>query len=238
MYFQFLKSMTVCLFLMTILSVPCIVFAFSGDRIPVTERDITNLYMLTLGNIGYNPASPTYTIDSTCKSVSPTGVNETCIHVFGLEYSLVNASSVLTACEILQILVFFITICHVHRKTLRFEKENDRLFTSVTSYAVMVLNVPHDCAPDELVLHFSHLYPLDGPDWRGRPALMGARPVQSVSKVLVRLCPHPSSPSYHSYFHSFFRLISPSFNSIIFSVNCPMGGVSGSGLFCSGTLQH
>lgn len=184
LYFQFIKSMTICLLIMSILSVPNIMFAWYGSRIAQEEQDALGLYRFTLGNIGYNKKSTTYSVDSAC-SAFPNSTN-TCIRVLGnYEIPLVNAASILTACEILQVLVFFITIGYLKGMLEVFEGQMEQLLTSVTDYSVMVTNLPKHCEEAQLIAHFSHLYPLDKPDWKGRPPLHGARPVEHVRQTVV-----------------------------------------------------
>lgn len=182
MYFQTLKSLSVCLFVMTILSIPALVFAFFGHRIPLEDYDGIGLYQFTLGNIGYNKNSNTYATDSQCKTVTsimPT--NGTCIHLPNdMELSLTSVGSILTASEILQTFVFFCTLWHIRRKMVSFDEEMSREITSIRDYAIVVHRIPNDTTIEHIISHFSKLYPLDKEDWAGRPPLFGARPVQHV----------------------------------------------------------
>lgn len=61
MYFQFLKSMGYYMLIASLLSVPSILTSIYGSRVPIQDRDALGLYKFTLGNIGYDTASPTYT---------------------------------------------------------------------------------------------------------------------------------------------------------------------------------
>lgn len=184
LYFEFVKLMAICFAVLTILSAPAMAFAFAGSRIPSSNWDAAGLYQLTLGNIGYDPASPTYAKDSAChKSHAVGGIltNTTCIHMpGGLEYSMEEVGSILTACEFLQILVFFCFIMHLQRRADRQKAETERLHTSACDFSIMVGNLPKDTTAQQLVAHFSGLYELDKPDWQGRPPLDGAQPVQST----------------------------------------------------------
>lgn len=182
MYFQVLKSLGVCLFIMTILSMPSLIFAYFGKRIPEEDYDGLGLYQFTVGNIGYNQNSPTYFEDSACKrknSLAP--LNDTCIHLPNdLELSLTSVGTILTASEIMQTIVFFITIWYLKKRLIRFDDEMSREITAVTDYAIMVQHIPKDTTPEHIIAHFSNLYPLDKLDWAKRPPLSGARPVQQV----------------------------------------------------------
>ncbi len=183
MYFQFVRSMTICMAVMTLLSFPCLIFAWFGSKIAENDFDSIGFYHFSLGNIGYNEASLSYVAQSQCATQTTfMNVNETCIHLpANIELPLSVVGSILTLCEILQIVVFFITVLHISKRAATAKQELTRLITSVTDYAVMVTGIPKDTSPEQVIAHFSNLYPLDKPDWLKRPALAGARPVQSVS---------------------------------------------------------
>ena len=132
---------------------------------------------LIQGNLGYNPESATYNEDAACVHT----VNTTCIHLPGdVELTLSEASSILTACEFLQIICFFSVVWVLGHRTRVMKKEASRATCAVSDYALMVRNIPTDITEKELIDHFSSLYPLDVPDWRKRPPLDGAAPVDNV----------------------------------------------------------
>jgi hypothetical protein len=185
MYFQFLRSMGVAFFVMSIFSLPTLFFAYNGSRMSVEDRDGMSMYMFTLGNIGYNPTSASYAIDSACSTkASYAGANETCITITGgYQFTLTEVGSIISLMEVLQIFVFFCAVYHLHRRINSIGEELDRLITSVTDYSVMIRKLPPDTAPHDIVTHLSNLYPLDKPDWLNRPPLDGARPVVSVDNT-------------------------------------------------------
>lgn len=183
LYFQFAISVAVGFIFMSILALPVLAFAYSGDAVPLQDQDIVGLYALSIANIGYNPSSFSYAADSACTpggSLTPT-TNQTCITVNGSEYTMESVSMVITALEILQILVFFIMIVHIKR---RFKKiitsHQDSGVPSITDYAVHVTNIPKDTTVAEIIEHFSGLYQLETKDWRGRLPVEDAAPVDSV----------------------------------------------------------
>ena len=193
LYFQTVRSISICMIVMTLLAEPTLVFAWFGKRMPEEDYDSLGLYRFTLGTIGYNRNSPTYVEDSKCQNeYSFMSVNDTCVHLSFpqkvVEIPLSAVGTIITLTEMLQIFAFFITIVHIRRRAAYIEKELSCMVTSITDYAVMVRNIPPDTTMEELITHFSDLYPLDKPDWRKRPTLVGARPVQHVSshKVFVR----------------------------------------------------
>ncbi len=49
-------------------------------------------------------------------------------------------------------------------------------------------DIPVDISPEQLIAHFSNLYPLDKPDWKNRPAVLGARPVIDTSNSGNSFC--------------------------------------------------
>lgn len=183
LYFQFVRSMGIGCFVMMLLSFPTLFFAYYGSRMPEEHQDSMGLYRFTLGNIGYNKASTTYTADSTCTVIAPYMNNgtDTCIKLpNNMEISLTLVGSIISFMEILQIFVFFCTIYHLIRRTDHLRDELDGLITTVTDYSIMIKNLPVDTTKEELIAHFSALYPLDQADWANRPPLAGARPVQEV----------------------------------------------------------
>ena len=183
LHFQFMKSMAVMSFVMFLLSIPSLVFAYAGSRISTVDQDSLGLYRFTLGNLGYDPSSPTYIKDSHCSSM-PKDYNGTCIHFQGLaELTLVNAGSILTATEFLQCFVFFCTLWHLSRKTHSLKKLFERIESTVSNYAIFVDHLPSDTTVEQLIAHFTNLYPLDTTDWLGRPPVVGAVKVQACENT-------------------------------------------------------
>lgn len=185
MYFQFLRSMGVCLFVLTLLSVPSLFFAFWGSRMPFEDRDSFYFYRFAFGNIGFNKESSKYETESQCYQNKPYyNVNETCIALPGnQEISLSVVGSVLTLLEVLQAFAFFCTIWHLKRRLFFVETELSKDVTTVTDYSIRIKNLPKDTTELELLTHFSNLYPLDRPDWKNRPYLADAKPVDEVSNA-------------------------------------------------------
>ena len=82
LHFAFLRNMAICLSVMTLLSIPSLVFCTYGSRIPLALQDPIGLYKFTLGNIGYDPNSRTYLDDSACTKIDDAKTyNGTCIHI-------------------------------------------------------------------------------------------------------------------------------------------------------------
>jgi hypothetical protein len=182
LYFQFVKSAANYLLICTILSVPLFVYAMSGTNIPSQIQDSIGLYKLTFGNVGANPLSQSYFKDSNC-TVNIATPGSTCIHFYGNEITSINASYIITAFELLQVIIFYFVLMFLRSKTKTFKLSTERQVCSVTDYSIMCRNVPPDCTEEMLVGHFSRLYPLDKPDWRGRPPLEGAKPVEDFDNT-------------------------------------------------------
>ena len=178
--------MAICFGIMTILSLPSLIFAYYGSHIPDVDHDSLGLYRFTIGNVGYDPGSATYAVNSMCLNQGK-HYNGTCLHIptFKLEVTFINASYIITACEFVQILIFFITVYHLNKRMHEMTKLYEAKRIVVSSYAVEVKGVPADTSVAELVDHFSALYPLDKPDWRNRPAFLGARPVEHCDNTGV-----------------------------------------------------
>jgi hypothetical protein len=178
------------MFVMTVLAAPSLIFSFFGSRIPEQDRDLIGLYRLTIGNIGYDPNSYTYLNDSAChhtgflKNYTPLKYNGTCIHVMDYEFTMPQVALALSASEVLQIFAFFCFIWHLKRKTDTLKAQNERQECTVSDYTVIVRGFPKDTGMEQLIAHFSSLYPLDVPDWRKRPPITGAIPVMNTGIVL------------------------------------------------------
>jgi hypothetical protein len=190
MYFQFLRSIGICFFVLTFLSIPNLFFSFWGSRMPLEDQDSFYFYRFAFGNIGYDKESAVYAEASTCNNHLPYyNVNETCISLpKGQEVSLSAVGSVLTFMEILQALAFFCMIWHLKRRLKWVETVMSKDVTSVTDYSIMIRNLPKDTTEMELIQHFSNLYPLDRADWKNRPALADASPVDEVTICCLVCC--------------------------------------------------
>lgn len=170
---------------MSLLALPALVFAGSGSRTDLVDRDSTGFYRLSIGNIGYSPSSATYKTDIQCKHHP----GQHCIRVGTNEIPMNTVVTVLTTCELLQICVLVMSMIHLRRRiAVAEELETDN--TSVTDYSIMVTGLPEGTTAEEVAKHFSDLYPLNAADWKNRPSLAGARPVQAV--------PHAVSPCFPS----------------------------------------
>ena len=177
LYFEFAKAACHCMFILTILSIPSILISYSGSRIPLSDQDFIGFSQFTIGNIGYNPMSPTYLRDSTCKNELSSYVGK-CINVLGREVKLSDAESVLTLCEILQILVFYLFILHLNNTNkmhVRYARQDE---CKIEDYTLMCRRLPKKTTMEELSKHFNSLYPLDSPDWLNREPIKRTRVVQ------------------------------------------------------------
>lgn len=169
-----------------ILSIPAILFAYHGNNIPPQDRDAIGFYQFTLGNIGYNKDSATYSTDSTCTHQKNINSTSPCIHLFNNKYelTLVQVGSVLTLCEVVFYFVFMAASIFLLLRMKSLSKLMERDDQSVCDYAIMVKHLPPDCSFDQILSHFSNLYCLDKVDWNGRLPVEGATPVKSVSLFL------------------------------------------------------
>lgn len=176
LYFEFARSSCICMFVLSILSIPSIIFSISGSRIPIGDRDALGFFQFTIGNIGYDPTSPTFKSDSTCLHQT-SSYNGTCISVLGGEVKLADAQTVMSTLEFLQIVVFFIFIFRLSRRSsliLKHEEEDCK----IGDYSVMCRRLPKDTTVEDLRRHFDSLYPLDKPDWAKRQQIKHTRVVQ------------------------------------------------------------
>jgi hypothetical protein len=172
LYFQLVKSMATCLFFMTLLSLPALVLFYEGSRVPESSRDALGLYMFSLGNLGsFNATQSEFAV-----------AQNLTLSTFGnMEISMVAASGTLTAMEVLQCLVFLITVYYMNTKVRGFARRReyeDRAEVTLGDYTVVVRDLPPDSTVEELIQHFSGRWPLSAADWKGRPPLYEATPVK------------------------------------------------------------
>lgn len=159
LYFQFAWSMAVCLLIMSLFSLPALIFSYNGESMSVDNQDSFGLYRYTIGNIGYNAASdPTKAYCNGGGLNLGFGKNETCIHIGSKVISMSQAASILTAMEFLQIIVFIIGTFYLYRTALSVTGRNSKSETSVTDFTVIVTDLPSDITDTDLVDHFSSLY--------------------------------------------------------------------------------
>ena len=179
LHFFFLKSTTVCLFVMTILSIPSIILSYSGNHVPVNLQDGMGLYQFTVGNIGFDQTNSKYLNQSSCGTTTSAlgsgSYNGTCLHAFGKQLTSPEVAGLLTLFEILQILAFFCFVLHLRRRVLEITDERNALksYVKLSDYSVIIRGLPIDTTEEELVTFFSELYPLDRKDWKDRPAVQG-----------------------------------------------------------------
>lgn len=177
LYFEFARSSCVCIFILSILSIPSMIFSYSGSRIPIGDRDILGFYQFTIGNIGYDPMSSTFKVDSTCLH-QPESYDGTCINVLGGEVKLADAQTAMSTLEFLQIVIFFLFIFRFSRRRFGIRKHEEEEDCKIGDYSVMCRHLPKDTTVADLRRHFDSLYPLDKPDWAKRPSIARTRVVQ------------------------------------------------------------
>ena len=174
LYFIFVRTIAVTTFIMSLLSIPALVFSFYGHRVPMEERDLIGMYRLSIGNIGHDPNARDYQAESAC-----TGAEHlTCIKVLSQEFSLQAVANIIALCEVLQVLVFLVGLQYLRQRTRSAGGSSGNRSCQVSDYTVKVENIPPDTTVEQLVEHFSGLYFLHERDWKGRPALEEAEPVQ------------------------------------------------------------
>lgn len=176
LYFEFARSACVCLMALSALSIPSIIFSFSGSRISIADRDAMGFYRFTVGNIGYDTESPTYVRDSACSMVSRSYTG-TCFQVFGVEIRSSDADLLMAFMEFAQTIVFFLFIYRLSRRTLKNFRGENHHDCSVIDYAVMCRKLPKDATAAQLTKHFNQLYPLNDVDWQNRRAVPRTRVV-------------------------------------------------------------
>jgi RNA recognition motif-containing protein len=185
LYFQLLKSMALYFFFASILSLPSIIVAFYGSRIEQQDRDALGLYRFTLGNMGYNPASATYAVDSACHSVRLMANNGTCVHIQTplsgeLEFSSRDVAYLITGLEMVQVLLFLYFLRYLTKRAKEIESKLSGAVVKVSDYTVQVSNLPNHFTSSELIQHFSKLYQLSEMDFRKRPPIRYCVPADNI----------------------------------------------------------
>jgi hypothetical protein len=188
LYFQFLKTLAYYFFFASILSLPSIIIAYNGSRIGATDQDAMGLYRFTLGNMGYDPNSPTYVVDSTCRSSSLASGNGTCIHIpimgmsSELEVSTRDVAYLITGLEMLQVILFLLFLRSLSKRAQTIEAKLAGTVVKLSDYTVQVSNLPAATTftSTELMEHFSNLYQLQVLDWRQRPPIAYCQPAETL----------------------------------------------------------
>jgi hypothetical protein len=179
LYFQFAFTMSLCLFVMSVLSLPALVFIYNGTGIKPEDQDAFGLYKYTIGNIGVEDYS---TSAARCTSGSYQ-YNDTCIHYGDSEINVTDAANVMTAMEFIQVIVFIFGIVYLQHKSFSVSGTISKSQTTISDYTVEVHNIPPDTKDWQILQHFSDLYALDKVDWKGRPAVEGAHPVENCDNT-------------------------------------------------------
>lgn len=176
LHFQFVKSMGICFFIMSLFSIPALFFSFIGSKIPFEDQDAIGLFQFTIGNIGFNPKSPDLATVSACVLDGSYGSNDSleCIHFWGIQLNLVQVAYIVTLCEIIQILIFFITLLYLNRTRDLISHLSDGRDCRVSDYSIMVTNLPPNTTLQMIVSHFSRLYQLNETDTSKRPPVYQA----------------------------------------------------------------
>lgn len=153
----------------------------------------SGLSSFTIANIGYDHTASDYDVVSKCKhymSVNGTTLlfnsedpsEDTCVSVGGHLFTTQSVSFIITVCEALQVLVFLIAVVHFNRCIdAILNRHAETGHPSLRDYSVQVTNLPVNTTVKELLEHFSSLYQLERPDWRGRPPVEGAGPVDTTA---------------------------------------------------------
>jgi hypothetical protein len=175
LHFNFLNVLIVSFALLLVLNLPALLLYSSGSRIKEEEQDLLGLYALTLGNLG--------SVDSLS--------HWTTVRFFGRDGRIMgrirldDAAVLLAAMDALSCLVFAGMIWYLGRMVQHAKKHQSKTILSAKDFTVHVTNLPPDVQKEDLIDHFSALYPLDGADWKGRapPAGPPKMPVSDLVHV-------------------------------------------------------
>lgn len=182
LYFKLLKHMTYGFLVMTLLSIPSLLIAFSSSGTPEFDQDYLGLYRFTLGNVGFDTMGVDYNKNISCAVPNAFGADshESCMTVVGHQLPYGAACLLITLFEILQNVAFLVTVYFLRQRVHEIDHRAERHRTaSIQDYAVQIRGLPHDATEKEVVEHFSSLYPLDKPDWKKRKIVVDAKPVEN-----------------------------------------------------------
>jgi hypothetical protein len=179
LYFRFIKYLIGTFTILTILSVPSLLFALSGNGMG-SNLDVAGWSVFSLGNVGLpcEPLSGSAELMKGCNGDSSTIQN-----VYGTPMPLLDISYSLTAFEVMGSIFFLLSIIIWRWMTDRIVKLVDGGKATCTDYAVFVQGLPRNAQRKEVTKFFSDLYALDAPDWTGRTPQEGAQPVFSVENT-------------------------------------------------------
>ncbi|CAM9323183.1 unnamed protein product [Ectocarpus sp. 12 AP-2014] len=179
LYFQFLKFLTGTYFVLTILSIPPLLFAVSGEGF--TEVTFFESLVLTMvGNVGSACEEDAALTEYTSGCNSTAGASQV---VFGTEYAELDISYHITAFEFLSSVFAILAIIYWRWRTNVTVGRVDENKITATDYAVYIEGLPETAGRKEIGQFFNDLYQLEAPDWKGRAPYEHAQPVFSVENT-------------------------------------------------------
>ena len=131
LYFKYLLYLIKLFGMMTIFGLPALIFFSQGKRVSAESADFLNLVSLSLGNAG-DPA-----LD--CSIVSNNlNCNVTMVEVFGFTFPSHHMSYVVTACDWMYSLIFFISVLYWQHNVSKTASHANEMAVSPKDYTVMV----------------------------------------------------------------------------------------------------
>eukprot|EP00624_Nannochloropsis_granulata_P006150 evm.model.NODE_4462_length_12403_cov_26.642908.1 len=161
LHFDFIRVLIISFALLLVLNLPALVLYSSGSRIKEEQQDLLGLYALTLGNLGsIKSSSSSHWL--TVRFFGRRG------HTAG-RIRLRDAAVLLAAMDTLSCLIFVGMIWYLSRLVQHAKRHQSKTILSAKDFTVHVTNLPPNVLKEDLIDHFSSLYPLDAADWKGRP---------------------------------------------------------------------
>ena len=176
LHFNFLRVLIVSFALLLVLNLPALVLYSSGSRIKEEQQDLLGLYALTLGNLG----SVDFLSSSRWLTVRFFGPDGRIVGRIRLD----DAAVLLAALDALSCLVFAGMIWYLGRMVQHAKKHQSKTILSSKDFTVHVTNLPPNVQKEDLIDHFSALYPLEGADWKGRAPSATGPPKLPVSDLV------------------------------------------------------
>ena len=163
LHFKLLKALFWGFLVLAVLHLPALLLYRSGARLPRDKVDLLGSYRFTLGNMGIDPL---WDLDGAGDVAIP-------MHFPGLGITLFpsphDAGVILASCDVVSCIVFAFLIVYTHHIIGHAKREHKRRVLTTKDFAVFVTGLPKHVTKAEIINHFSDLYPLNRPDWKGRP---------------------------------------------------------------------
>ena len=166
LYFELSAYFIYLLLISAALSTPAYILYSSGSGIPFADIDPLQFAMFTPGMFAPSPFVP---LDNT------THFRDQMVSFIGdIKIERWRGTYLVSSLDCIISIMFIASYFLLHRVVKRASIRADLTTTTMSDFTIEVRGkgVPPDTTEEEILNHFSELYSLDRPDFRGRPALL------------------------------------------------------------------